>query len=114
MRYGDECMPLVSSEDTVYTTYYTTFAWRSLTTGTIVPLVFYVEKLFPVFWYTLLLAICQIKSVCVIERISACVLLLVSILLARVRTMSICPNYHTLEAGGAATRNAAVWRFLAQ
>ena len=31
----------------------TTFAWHSLTTGTTFSLVFYVEKLFPVFWYTL-------------------------------------------------------------
>ena len=35
-------MPLVSSVDTVYY-YYTTFAWRSLTTGTIFPL-FFVSK----------------------------------------------------------------------
>ena len=51
---------------------------------------------------------------CVIERISVCVLLHVSLLLARVHTMSMCPNYHTLEAGDAAIRNAAVGRFLAQ
>ena len=78
------------------------------------PLVYYVEKLFPVFWCTLPLAISQTKSVCVIERISVWVLFLVSILLARVQTMSMCPNYHTLEAGDAATRNASVTRFLAQ
>ena len=65
-------MPLVSSVNTAYTTYYTTFAWRSSTTGTIFRLVFHVEKLFPVFWYTLPLAISQKKSVCVIERISVC------------------------------------------
>ena len=105
-------MPLVTPVDTVYTTYYTTFVWRSLTTGPIFPLVFHVEKLFPVFWFTLPLAISPTKSVCVIERMGVCVLLLVSILLARVQTMSMCPNYHTLEAGDAATRNAAVWRFL--
>ena len=75
MRYRDECMPLVSSVDTVCTTYYTTFAWRSLTTGgTIFPLAFYVEKLFSVFWYTLPVAIGQTKSVCKIERISVCAL----------------------------------------
>ena len=44
MRYRDECMPLVSSVDTVYML--TTFAWRSLTTGgrTISPL-FFVSKI---------------------------------------------------------------------
>ena len=38
------------------------------------------------------------------------VLLLVPILLARVQTISMCPNSYntTVEAGGAATRNAAV------
>ena len=35
---------------------------------------FYVEKLFPVFWYSLPLPISQTKSVCVIERISVCAL----------------------------------------
>ena len=114
LRCPDECIPLVSYVDTVYTTNFTTFAWRSLTTGTIFPVVFYFEKLLPVFWYTLPLAISQTESVCVIERIGVYVLLLVSILLARVQTMSMCPNYHTLEAGDAATRNAAVWHFLAQ
>ena len=54
MRYRDECMPLVSSVDTAYTAYYTTFAWDSLTTATIFPLVFNVEKLFPV--------LCQTKA----------------------------------------------------
>ena len=39
--------------------------------------------------------------------------LLVPMLLARVQTMSMCRNT-TLEAGDAATRNAAVWLFLAQ
>ena len=94
-----------------------TFAWRSFTTGTIFPLVFYVETCFPVFWYTLPIhAICQTKkSVC--NRASVCVLLLVPILLARAQTMSMCPNSYTttlLEAGDEATRNAAVWLFLAQ
>ena len=93
--------------------YYATFAWRSLTTGTVFPLVFNVEKLLPVFWYTLPLAICQTKSVCVIERISVCALTQIYVL-ARVQTMSMCPNYHTLEVGDAATRNAAVWHFLVQ
>ena len=62
-------MPLVSSVNTVYTAYYTTFAWR---TGTIFPLVFYVENLFPVFWYTLPLAISETKSV-VSNRAHQCV-----------------------------------------
>ena len=84
MRDRDECMPLVSSVDTAYAAYYTTFAWRSLTTGTIFPLAFNVEKLSPVICYTLPLAISQTKSVSVIERISVCVILLVPILLARV------------------------------
>ena len=74
MRYRDECMPLVSSVDTVYAAYYTTFAWRSLTIGTTFPLVYNVEKLFPVFWYTVPLAISQTKSVYVIDRISVCAL----------------------------------------
>ena len=92
----------------------TTFAWRSLTTRTIFPPVFYVEKLFPVFWYTLPLAISQTKSVCETEHQSVCVLLLVPVLLARVQTMRMCPNYHPRGPGDAATRNAAVWPFLAQ
>ena len=67
-------MPLVSSSvDTAYTAYYTTFAWRSLTTATVFRLVFNVEELFPVSWYTLPLATSQTKSVCVIERFSVCV-----------------------------------------
>ena len=81
-------MPLVSSVDTVYTTYSTTFAWRSLTTGTIFPLVF-ISKSDSLFFGTPspLLQVRQTASECVIERISVCVLLLVSILLARVQTM---------------------------
>ena len=63
-------MPLVSSVDTAYAAYYTTFTRRSSTTGTFVALVFNVEKLFPVFWYTLPSAISQTKRVRVIERIS--------------------------------------------
>ena len=50
MRYRDEFMPLVSSVDTVYTTYYTTFAWRSLTTGTIFRLIFYMSRSCSCFW----------------------------------------------------------------
>ena len=53
----------------------TTFAWRSLTAGTIFPIVFHVEKLFPDFWYTLPLPGSKKKSACVIERIiSVCAL----------------------------------------
>ena len=37
-------------------------------------LVFNVEKLFLVFWYTLSFPISQTKSLCVIERISMCAL----------------------------------------
>ena len=42
-----------------------------------------------------------------------CVLLLVRILLARVRSISMCPNSYgtTVEAGNAAARTAAVWLF---
>ena len=78
----------------------TTFAWRSLTTGTFFPLVFYVEHVFPVFWYTLPThAISQTKSLCEIEHQSVCVLLLVPKLLSRVQTMSMCPNYHPRGRG---------------
>ena len=62
MRYRDECMSLDSSVDTVYTTYSTTFAWRSLT-GTISLLVFHVENVF-LFLVHLLLAISQTNRVC--------------------------------------------------
>ena len=73
---------LVSYVDAVYC-YNTTFAWRRLTSGTIFPLVFDVEKLFPAFLYSLPIhAIIQTKSVCAIEHRSVCVLLLVPILLA--------------------------------
>ena len=97
MRYQDECMPLISYVHTVY--YYftrpcdtrtnachwfltwipctttTTFAWRSFTTGTNYPLVLYVEKIFPVFWYTLPIHYgSQTTSVWEIERISVCAL----------------------------------------
>ena len=47
----------------------------------------------------------QMKTL-VCDKAQQCVLLLVSILLARVQTMSMCPKYHTLEAGDVATRNA--------
>ena len=100
MRYRDECKPLVSSVDTVYTTYYTTFAWRSLTTETIFPLVFYVEK-FHLFWYTLPLAISQTKSACVIERISWCAL---------TRTYMTCTNTNYVDV----SLVMLLWRFLAQ
>ena len=73
-------------------------------------LVIYVE-IFLTFGYTLLIhASSQIKSVCEIEHESACVFLLLPILLAQVQTMSMC----TLEAVDSATRNAAVWLFRAQ
>ena len=47
------------------------------------------------------------------NRASVCVLLLVPMLLARVQTVSMCPNScnTTLEAGDAATRNATVCLF---
>ena len=62
---------LVSSVDTAYAAYYTTFAWRSLSTETTFLLVYIVEKLFPDSWYTLPLAISQTKSVC--NRAHQCV-----------------------------------------
>ena len=112
MRYRDECMPLVSYVDTVYTTT-TNFAWRSLVTGTILPLVFQVEKLFSVLWYTLPIhATSQTNSVCEVERQSACVLFLVPILLARVQCRFARTT--TLEAGDAAALNSTLWLFLAQ
>ena len=56
-------------------TYHTTFAWRSLTTGTIFPRVSHVEKLSPVFLYTPPPpAVSQPTTVCVIESISVCAL----------------------------------------
>ena len=89
----------------------TTFAWRSVTTGTDFPLIFYVEKLFPVFGAPSPCHKSDKKRVC--NRASVCVLLFVPILLARVQTTSMCPNsYNTIfEAGDAAIRNAAVWLF---
>ena len=67
----------------------TTFAWRSLTTGTIVPLVFYVEKLFLVFLYTFPIhAISQTKSLCVIEHRSVCAL---------TRTYITCTSTHYVD-----------------
>ena len=95
----------------------TTFAWRSLTAGTIFPLVFHVEKVIPCFLVHPPHAISLgEKHVCNKAHHSVCVLLPVHILLARVQTMSMCPNsYNTpLEAGDAAIRTAAVWLFLAQ
>ena len=80
------------------------------------PPCFSCRKVIPcLFLYTLpVLAIRQKKCVCGIEHQSVCVLLLVPILLARVQTMSMCPRTTTLEAGDAATRNAAMWLLLAQ
>ena len=65
-------MPTVPSVDSAYIDYFTTFAWHTLTTGTMFPLVIIVERLFPVFLYTLPLATSQAKSVCVVERIGVC------------------------------------------
>ena len=62
---------------------------RSLTTETMFPLVFCVQKLFPVSLYTLPIhAIRQTKSVCVIERISACAL---------TRTYITCTNTNYVD-----------------
>ena len=72
-------MPLVSSLDTVYTA--TAFAWRSLTAGTIFPLFYYVETLFPVFGCTLPILLVRQKACVYYLSISACVFLLVLILL---------------------------------
>ena len=68
-------------------------------------LVFRVENVFPVFWYTLPTChkICHRHQTCVC-RASLCVVLLVRtcITCTRVQTMSICPNLYntTLEAPG--------------
>ena len=99
MRCRDECMPLVSSVDTVYTAYYTIFAWRSLTTGTISPLVLYVEKLFPVFWYILPLAVSQTKSVCVIKCISVCALARIYITCTRTNYVDVSELPHPRGRG---------------
>ena len=84
----------------------TTFAWRSLTTGgrVIFSLVFCVENVFPVIWYTLPPChnMSQTKSMLCVIRTSLCVVLLVRtyIICTRVQTMSVCPNVYntTLEA----------------
>ena len=73
MRYRDECMPLVSSVDNVYYLLYDLRVAQLNNRNDCSPF-FYVEKLFPVFWYTLPHAISQTKSVCEIERISVCAL----------------------------------------
>ena len=94
MQYRDECMALVSCVDTVYD-----LRVAQLATGTVFPLVF-MSKSISIFWYTLPIhAISQTKHAWGIEHQSVCVLLLVPILLARVQTMSMCPNYHPRGRG---------------
>ena len=93
----------------------TTFAWRSLTTGTIFPLVFCVEKSFPIFWYTLPIhAICQTKSACKTGHQSLCDLTRTYIACTSTNYVDVCARTTTLEAMDVATRNAGVWLFLAQ
>ena len=101
-------MPLGSYVDTVY--YFTTFAWRSLTTGTFFPLVFRVEKSLPICWYTLPIhAISQTKRVCEIEHQSVCVLTRTYITCTSTNYVDTPELPTPLEAGDAATRNAAVF-----
>ena len=107
-------MPLVSSVDTAYAAYYKTFAWRSLTTGTIFPLVFNVDKLFPVFRYTLALTISQTKSVGVIERISVCALTRTYITCTSTDYVDVPELPHPRGRGRSHSYNAAVWRFVAR
>ena len=77
---------------------------------------FYVEKLFPDFWYTLPIhAISQTKSVCVKLSISQGVCSYSYLYYLHVDKLSMSMYLTTtVEAGDAATHNAAVWLFLAQ
>ena len=70
------------------------------------PLVFCVEKRFPVFWYTLPMPYFRQMRVC--HRVTVYALLLVPILLARVQTMSMCPNSYNTTGDAAARNNADV------
>ena len=76
------------------------------------PLVFYVENLFPVFWCTPSHAMSQRKSVFVLEH--QCVCSYSYLYYLHEYKLCPCARTTTLEAGEAATRGAAVWRFLAQ
>ena len=87
MRYQDECVPLVSSVDTVY---YDDLRVAQVNNRNDFPLVFCIEKLFPAFWYTRPCRKSDKKRVC--NRASVCVLLLVPILLARVRNYVDVPE----------------------
>ena len=76
MRYRDECMPLVSYVDTVYQVLLTTtFARRSLTTGTIFALIFMLKSYF-LFFGTPSPSILQVrqKRVCIRASVSVCAL----------------------------------------
>ena len=114
MRYRDECMPLVSSVNTVYQVlfYYYDLCVAQLNNSNDFSPRFLCQKVIPCF--LVLPSPCyklDKKRVC--NRASVCVLLPVPALLARVQTMSMCPNYHP-RGRDAATRFAAVWVFLAK
>ena len=105
MRYLDECIPLVSPVDIPSTTT-ATFAWRSLTTGTIFPLVF-ISKSYSLFFCTPSAChksdkkrVCNRALVCALNR---------TYITCRIKSYNT-----TLEAGDASTRNAALWSFLSQ
>ena len=79
------------------------------------PPCFLYRKVIPCFLVHLPHALSQTKSLCVTEHQSVCVLLLVPIiLLGNEYKLCQCARTTTLEAGDAATRNAAVWLFLVQ
>ena len=112
MRYREECIPLVSSVDTVCN--YHLCVAQLENSNDFAPC-FLCRKVIPCLFIHPPHAISQTKNVCVINIASVCVLLLVPTLLARVQTMSMCRNSFntTLEAGDATTRDADVWLFLA-
>ena len=107
MRYRYECIPLVSSVDTVY---HYDLRVTQLNNRNDFPPSLLRRKCIPCFYTPSLCHTSDKNRVCNIAS-SVCVLLLVPIFLARVQTMSMCPNSHntTLEAGDAATRNADAW-----
>ena len=92
MRYRAECMPLVSSVDTVYYCYDLRMA--QLYNRNAFSPCFLCRNVFPVLRYTPSHAISQTKRVCVMKH-----QFVVKIILERVQIMSMCPKYQSRGRG---------------
>ena len=98
MQYRDECMPLVSSVDTVY---YILHHYRvaHLNNSNDFRPCFLCRKVITCFLVTTSPCFKSGKTARFKERISVCSLNRIFILLAPVQTTSMCPNYHLHSRG---------------